>query len=132
MELDLVAKNGKSFREYHIDTHDILMDHVTPAGKVYYGDLSVRRNKSKRPLMLIGQDESTYHQYVFSNKGWKGPTGAVPLLPKSSGEILMINTMMEDGLINTMMKDEITSARGSDLELKTFEEAWFHPNPEIR
>ena len=41
--------------------------------------------------MLVGQDESTYHQYVFSSKHWKGPTGLNFILPKSSGEILMIS-----------------------------------------
>ena len=53
--------------------------------------MSVRKQTNIRPLMLIGQDESTYHQYVFSNKHWKGPTGLNFILPKSSGDILMIS-----------------------------------------
>ena len=41
--------------------------------------------------MLIGQDESTYHQYIFSKKHWKGPTGLNFILPKGEGEILMVS-----------------------------------------
>ena len=53
--------------------------------------MSVRFDKTKKPLMLIGQDESTYHQYIFSKKHWKGPTGLNFILPKGEGEILMVS-----------------------------------------
>ena len=41
--------------------------------------------------MVIGQDESTYHRYVFSSKHWKGPTYLNCILPKSSCKILIIS-----------------------------------------
>lgn len=35
------------------------------------------------PLLLIGQDESYFKQYSFSQKCWTGPSGVIKLLPKS-------------------------------------------------
>ena len=55
-------------REYHIDSRPILQDYITPGMHQYGGNLSVRKENEKRPIMLIGQDESTYHQFVFSSK----------------------------------------------------------------
>ena len=40
---------------------------------------------------MVGQDESTFHQYTFAKKQWKGPRGQVLLLPKSTGEIHMVS-----------------------------------------
>ena len=40
--------------------------------------------------MMIGQDESTYHQYIFSKKSWKCPSVTAPLVPKSVGEMYMV------------------------------------------
>ena len=76
-------------REYHIDTNNILENYVPAADKKYGGSKSVR-NLGKA-LMIIGQDESTYHQYIFSKKQWKTPSGAEPLLPKSVGEMYMVS-----------------------------------------
>ena len=78
-----------SMREYHIDTSKILENYIPNADKKYGGSKSVRY--TGRPLMMIGQDESTYHQYIFSNKSWKSPSGAAPLLPKSVGEMYMVS-----------------------------------------
>ena len=41
--------------------------------------------------MLIGQDESTYHQYTFSKRYWKNCTGRNFITPKSEGEMLMVS-----------------------------------------
>ena len=85
------SSNGKNFREYHIDCHDSLLRYVDENKKQYGGNLSVRRDGNKRPIMMIGQDESTYHQYIFSNRYWKGPNGSNFIVPKSSGDIVMIS-----------------------------------------
>jgi hypothetical protein len=37
--------------------------------------------------MLVGQDETTFHQFIFPKKQWKGPNGKAFLMPKSEGEI---------------------------------------------
>ena len=53
--------------------------------------MSIRREKNKRPLMLVGHEESTYHQLIFSKKHWKGPSSRNFILPKGVGEILMLS-----------------------------------------
>ena len=45
----------------------------------------------KELLMMIGQDKSTYHPFIFSKKHWKGPACHTFIVPKSVGEILMIS-----------------------------------------
>ena len=75
-------------REYHIDTHNYLQQFLsTPLEKTFGGRKSVRH--TGKPLMIVGQDESTYHQYVFSKKNWKTPTGRSQLVPKGVGEMYM-------------------------------------------
>ena len=54
-----------SFREYHVGAHPSLSEYVSPSNMKYGGDLSIRRDKTKKPLMIVGQDESTFHQYIF-------------------------------------------------------------------
>jgi hypothetical protein len=53
-----------------------------------------------RPVLLVGQDESTFHQFIFSKKQWKGPNGKEFLMPKSEGKIYMASgyTSREFGL----------------------------------
>ena len=53
--------------------------------------MSVRKNVNDRPIIAIGQDESTFHQFTFAKKHWKGPRGENLLLPKSSGEMFMVS-----------------------------------------
>ena len=48
-------------------------------------------SKDTKYVILVGQDGSTYHQYIFSKKGWKGPEGHTFILPKGEGEVLMIS-----------------------------------------
>ena len=81
-----------NMREYHVDTHPILLKYINGnTNKKYGGNLSVRRNLNENPLIIIGQDESTFHQFIFSKKQWKGPQGHNFLIPKSEGEIYMVS-----------------------------------------
>ena len=59
-------RGNVKMREYHIDTHPVLQDCITHGMHHYGGNLSVRKERNKIPIMLIGQDESTYHQFIFS------------------------------------------------------------------
>ena len=68
------ADNDK-MREYHVDNHDILSKYISGVCIELGGNLSVRLN-GRRPVLLVGQDESTFHQYTFSKKSWKGPNGS--------------------------------------------------------
>ena len=57
--------NETLYREYHVDSHVSLSQYICDSSVVYGGNLSVRKNDNDRPIMLIGQDESTYNQYAF-------------------------------------------------------------------
>ena len=58
-------REGEAMREYHVDTHKDLINFVH--SKCYSGDLSVRIGIN-RPVLLVGQDETTFHQLSFSNQ----------------------------------------------------------------
>ena len=51
-------KNNKQFREYHVDTH--------PMFALLPKKTSFQVQPTTRPLMIIGQDESVFKQYLFS------------------------------------------------------------------
>jgi hypothetical protein len=86
--------------EYHLDTHKAFGDFVSANNKQYGGDLSVRLRVGECPVLLVCQDESTYHQFVFSKKQWKGPNSKAFLMPKSEAKIYMASgfTACEFGL----------------------------------
>jgi hypothetical protein len=83
------TSEGVSMCEYHLDTHKAFYDYVTANNKQYGGDLSVRLCVGECPVMLVGPDKSTFHQFVFSKKQWKGSNGKAFLMPKSEEEIYM-------------------------------------------
>ena len=77
--------------EYHVDMHSVLLNYVGANTSKYGGNFSVRMDVTTKPLMIIGQDKSTYHQFLFLKKNWKVPTGMHFILPTSEGEILTIS-----------------------------------------
>jgi hypothetical protein len=86
-------KNGmwQQLREYHVDCHPAFADFVSPTNVAHGGDLSVRRDRLRRPLIIIGQDESAFNAYSFRKKAWKGPNGESFILPKGEGDTVMIS-----------------------------------------
>jgi hypothetical protein len=52
-------RDGRTYREYHVDCHPKFINYVSDEHKCYGGDLSVRKPADERPLLSIGQDEST-------------------------------------------------------------------------
>ena len=62
----IVSKNGNitKMREYHMDTHRSLKlaDH-----KPFEYRCSIRMPRNARPKIILGQDESSFHQYIFSS-----------------------------------------------------------------
>ena len=80
-------EGGEKMREYHVDTDRVLINYITDNAKRMGGSLSIRN----RPLILVGQDKSTYHQFLFTKKQWKGIEGHHFLLPKSTGKMLMLS-----------------------------------------
>ena len=56
-------KNGIKMREYHVDTRKSFSDKIK-----YKKTLSIRRDPSTRPIMMMDQDESIFKQYNFVRK----------------------------------------------------------------
>ena len=81
--------NGIDMREYHVDTHPFLRDMIKPGIHQYSGNLGVSLEKVSRPIMIIGQEKSTFQQFVFSNKYRKCPQGRNLVQPRGAGDILM-------------------------------------------
>ena len=78
----------------------------------------MRMDRNKKPIMIVGQDESTYHQFFFSKKQWKGPKGRQMIMPKGDGEMLMVSGYQarEFGLglgaiLTPQLKQEINQKR---------------------
>ena len=76
--------------EYHVDSYNYLATYIQEDDKKIGGSLSIRQPVDDQPLLLIGQDELSYHQFVFSKKLWKDPDGHNFILPKGLDETLMI------------------------------------------
>jgi hypothetical protein len=55
---------------------------------------SIRVSLTATPLMIIGQDESVFAQYLLGNRTWIGPAGQRPLLPKSEGDGYMLSAFV--------------------------------------
>ena len=112
-----ITADDVRMREYHLDTHKAFGDFVSANNKQYGGDLSARLRIDERPDLLVWQDESTFHQYIFSKKQWRGPNGKAFLLPKSEGEMYMASgfTAREFGLglgsrLTPAMRNEINES----------------------
>ena len=55
---------------------------------------SIRVSSNARPIMIVGQDESVFAQYLLGAKTWVGPKGQRPLLPKSEGDGFMLSAFV--------------------------------------
>jgi hypothetical protein len=52
---------GVRMCEYHLDMPKVFCDYVSANNKQYGRDLSTRLWVGTHPVMLVGQDESTFH-----------------------------------------------------------------------
>ena len=87
---------GNKMVEYHIDdVADIESEQVSSAPRT----MSVRAPEGSKPLVIIGQDEALFGQYLLGQKFWSGPNGETPLLPKSEGDQYMMSAMVSRDLI---------------------------------
>ena len=74
--------NDAEHIEYHVDYWNRFgggTDVINPT-------TSIRVSSNARPIMIIGQDESVFSQYLMGAKTWIAPNGQRPLLPKSEGD----------------------------------------------
>lgn len=83
--------DDEEYVEFHADDYEFLHDMAKDLGYRYGGNLSVRMPAGCKPLIIFGQDECAFAQYLMSSKGWGGPKGKRPLLPKNEGSFMMIS-----------------------------------------
>jgi hypothetical protein len=105
-ELDKVAKGsgfkytdertGKEMVEYHVYTCKEFMEKMNEKSE-FSGNLSVRLDSEKLPLIVFGQDECIVKQYCFTQKGWKSRNGKQALISKDDGLGVMISAFVSHG-----------------------------------
>jgi hypothetical protein len=111
------SPNNVEMVEFHIDNCDLLHDLADQMGfGAFGGNLSVRKLPDTKPLMIFGQDESVFNQFLLSNQQWVGPQGQRPLLPKTDGISFMVSALQsrETGFgvhISEIQFNEINEAR---------------------
>jgi hypothetical protein len=49
---------------------------------------SIRVSSATRPIMIVGQDESVFAQYLLGSKTWVGPKGSAHSLTQVIGQWL--------------------------------------------
>ncbi|KAI2507478.1 hypothetical protein MHU86_6970 [Fragilaria crotonensis] len=81
---------------------------------------SIRVSTAARPIMIVGQDESVFAQYLLGSKTWVGSKGQRPLLPKLEGNGFMLSAFAsrEFGFGRDLSIDELvkinTARQGGD------------------
>jgi hypothetical protein len=81
--------DGSTWYEYHVDDHP---DWMTPLQHLPFGgNLSVRKPPDVKPLIILGQDEAIFRQFLLTGSCWNGSDGSVPLVPKDDGKSIMIS-----------------------------------------
>lgn len=79
--------------EHHVDNHKSFHERMNKPETPFGGNLSVRINGAK-PLIVFGQDESIYKQFLLKSKAWKTPDGESQIVPKDEGAGLMISAFV--------------------------------------
>jgi hypothetical protein len=108
---------GDEMVEFHVDDYDMLDCIAEEMGfGMFGGNLSVRKPPDVKPIMIFGQDESVFNQFLLKSRQWVGPQGQRPLLPKTDGLSLMLSAFQsrETGFgvhISRAQLDEINDTR---------------------
>ncbi len=104
--------------EFHVDNHSFLHSIANEMGYgLMGGNLRVRKPElPSKPLMIFGQDESVFNQFLLGNRQWVGPDGQRALLPKTDGLSLMILAfrLRETGFglnLSRMQLDEVNKSQ---------------------
>ncbi|KAL7532560.1 hypothetical protein ACHAWF_008635 [Thalassiosira exigua] len=82
--------NGEQLIEFHVDDHETFIERgaqLHPFG----GNLSVRKPAGRKPLIVVGQDEAIFKQFLNMWKAWKLPDGTMAIMPKDDGNGVMIS-----------------------------------------
>jgi len=68
------VQNGIEFVEYHVD-HHVDFQKMGADAHAFGGLLSVRMPPGSKPVIVVGQDEAIFKQYLSMWKAWSGPGG---------------------------------------------------------
>ena len=79
--------------EEHLEFHVDYWNRKGGPGKIE-PTTSMQVSSKARPIMIVGQDESVFAQYLLGAKTWIGPKGQRPLLPKSEGDGYMLSAFV--------------------------------------
>jgi hypothetical protein len=83
---------GIEMVEFHVDDYDFLHSLADEMGfGLLGGNLSIRKPQHQKPLMIFGQDESVFNQFLLKPKQWVASLGQRALLPKTEGMSLMLS-----------------------------------------
>ena len=83
-------KDGVDMVEFHVDDHILFQSRCDSLP--YGGNLSVRKPPNTKPLMILGQDECIFKQYLFTAGYWMLPDGTKQLVPKDEGQGIMLSS----------------------------------------
>ena len=87
------SKDGCTYYEFHVDSHQHFQDKCNTETE-FGGYLSVRKPPNSKPIIMIGQDECTYKQYLMTKKQWFLPGGISELNPKTNGDGIMYSAFV--------------------------------------
>ena len=88
---------GQKFYEFHVDDNlnfSTWRSWPDEDSKRFGGCLSVRMPIGTKPIIIFGQDECIFKQYIFSKKSWMGPEGQTPMIPKDEGCGVMFSSFV--------------------------------------
>jgi hypothetical protein len=118
---------GKDYIEFHVDYWNrfrCFKEERAPTVPIIEPTMSIRVSSKAKPIMLIGQDESVFAQYLLGSKTWIGPKGQRPLLPKSEGDGYMLSAFVsrELGFGRRLTADELTTINNERRIGKTYKD----------
>ena len=79
------VENGNTFYEFHVD------DYHSFQNLQFGAYLSKRKKLRDKPVIMIGQDEAIFKQYLLTSKHWMEPDGTTALSPKDEGHELKVS-----------------------------------------
>jgi hypothetical protein len=87
-------EDGDEYIKFHVDTNEFI--HEEASRRFEFGGTTSIRVKGEvfRPIIIFGQDESAFHQYLLKSKNWRGPKGETVLLPKSNGIAVVVSAII--------------------------------------
>ena len=94
---EYLDENGVKYYEFHVDDNEEFSDWTDwpdEESRKFGGCLSVRKPSNSKPLIIFGQDECIYKQYIFCKKSWMGPEGQTALVPKDEGQGVMLSSFV--------------------------------------